>query len=56
VLLSPHAAGLTPEATGRLLTATLDNLEAVLDGREPANVINGIPGIIRRKFHGSPTV
>lgn len=54
VLLSPHAAGVTREATGRLLTVTLDNLAAALDGREVAHVVNGAPPVIRRRFPDSP--
>jgi phosphoglycerate dehydrogenase-like enzyme len=53
VLLSPHVAGVTPESTGRLLTATMANLTAALDGHEVANVINGVSPVIRRKFSGS---
>ncbi|GGO77375.1 NAD(P)-dependent oxidoreductase [Nonomuraea cavernae] len=49
VLLSPHAAGVTPESTGRLLAATLDNLGAALDGREVANVLNSVSPVVRRK-------
>ncbi|MFI7130465.1 NAD(P)-dependent oxidoreductase [Nonomuraea sp. NPDC050153] len=55
VLLSPHVAGVTPEATGRLLTATLDNLAAAVEGREVDNVVNGVTPTIRRKFTQSPT-
>ncbi|WP_219508313.1 NAD(P)-dependent oxidoreductase [Nonomuraea ceibae] len=56
VLLSPHVAGVTSEATGRLLTATLDNLAAALDGRPVAHVVNGVSPIIRRKFADSPVL
>ncbi|MEW1844451.1 NAD(P)-dependent oxidoreductase [Nonomuraea angiospora] len=55
VLLSPHVAGVTPEATGRLLTATLDNLTAAIGGREVHNVLNGVSSTICRKFTQSPT-
>ncbi|MFB4281419.1 MULTISPECIES: NAD(P)-dependent oxidoreductase [unclassified Nonomuraea] len=55
VLLSPHVAGVTPEATGRLLTATLDNLTAAVEGREVDGVLNGISPVINRKFTESPT-
>ncbi|MGV9381699.1 NAD(P)-dependent oxidoreductase [Nonomuraea sp. NPDC003707] len=55
VLLSPHVAGVTPEATGRLLTATLDNLTAAVEGREVHNVLNGVSSVIFRKFTQSPT-
>ncbi|MEV4356254.1 NAD(P)-dependent oxidoreductase [Nonomuraea sp. NPDC049625] len=55
VLLSPHVAGVTPEATGRLLTATLDNLTAAVGGREVHDVLNGVSSVIFRKFTQSPT-
>ncbi|MFC4006414.1 NAD(P)-dependent oxidoreductase [Nonomuraea purpurea] len=50
VLLSPHVAGVTPESTSRLLTATLDNLAAAIEGREVNSVLNGLMSTIRRKF------
>ncbi|NBE95321.1 3-phosphoglycerate dehydrogenase [Nonomuraea sp. KC401] len=50
VLLSPHVAGVTPEATGRLLTATLDNLAAAVEGGQVAAVLNGAGQVISRKF------
>ncbi|WP_336213670.1 NAD(P)-dependent oxidoreductase [Nonomuraea sp. LPB2021202275-12-8] len=56
VLLSPHVAGVTPESTGRLVTVTVDNLAAALDGREVANVVNGVSAVIRRKFSDSPAL
>ncbi|GAA3691374.1 hypothetical protein GCM10022224_066110 [Nonomuraea antimicrobica] len=56
VLLSPHVAGVTAEATGRLLTATLDNLAAAVEGREVDGVVNGIPSMINRKFTQSPAI
>ncbi|MEU8248805.1 NAD(P)-dependent oxidoreductase [Nonomuraea sp. NPDC048916] len=55
VLLSPHAAGVTPESTGRLLAATLDNLTAALDGRPVADVLNDVSPVVRRKPVDSPT-
>ncbi|RVX43458.1 D-3-phosphoglycerate dehydrogenase [Nonomuraea polychroma] len=55
VLLSPHVAGVTPEATGRLLTATLANLTAALEGREVEAVLNGVSPLVRRKFTESST-
>ncbi|MGW0805146.1 NAD(P)-dependent oxidoreductase [Nonomuraea sp. NPDC002799] len=54
VLLSPHAAGVTPEATTRLLTATLDNLAAAIEGRAVTGVLNGAAPMISRKFTESP--
>ncbi|QFY11702.1 3-phosphoglycerate dehydrogenase [Nonomuraea phyllanthi] len=50
VLLSPHVAGVTPETTGRLLAATLDNLAAAVEGREVDHVVNGVSPMIRRKL------
>ena len=50
VLLSPHVAGVTPESTGRLVATTVANLAAALEGREVANVINGVPSSIHRKI------
>ncbi|MGW7481620.1 NAD(P)-dependent oxidoreductase [Nonomuraea muscovyensis] len=50
VLLSPHVAGVTPESTGRLLEATLANLEAALDGRPVAHVLNGVSARVERRF------
>ncbi|MEV5894098.1 NAD(P)-dependent oxidoreductase [Nonomuraea fuscirosea] len=54
VLLSPHAAGVTPEASGRLLTVTVDNLAAAVEGREVDSVVNGVTPVIFRKFTQSP--
>ncbi|GGT10061.1 NAD(P)-dependent oxidoreductase [Nonomuraea spiralis] len=56
VLLSPHAAGVTPEATTRLLTATLDNLTAALEGREVQAVLNGVSPTVRRRFPDLPAI
>ncbi|MEW9529901.1 2-hydroxyacid dehydrogenase [Microbispora sp. NPDC049125] len=49
VLLSPHAAGVTPQATARLLRCVLSNLTAALDGRPVANVVNGADPLVRRR-------
>ncbi|MEV0994469.1 NAD(P)-dependent oxidoreductase [Nonomuraea sp. NPDC050202] len=54
VLLSPHVAGVTPESTGRLVTAVLDNLAAAVEGRAVEGVVNGISPVISRKFTESP--
>lgn len=56
VLLSPHAAGVTFEATGRLLTAVMDNLAAALDGRPVHSVLNGVSPTICRRFPDMPTM
>jgi phosphoglycerate dehydrogenase-like enzyme len=49
VLLSPHAAGVTPQATARLLRCVLDNLAAALGGRPVVNVVNGADPLVRRR-------
>ncbi|GAA1620841.1 hypothetical protein GCM10009733_016720 [Nonomuraea maheshkhaliensis] len=54
VLLSPHAAGVTPEASGRLLAATVENLAAAVEGKEVNSVVNGVTPVIFRKFTQSP--
>ena len=42
VFLSPHVGGATLEAEARVLEVVRDNLTRVLDGEEPANVVNGV--------------
>ncbi|MBB5083908.1 NAD(P)-dependent oxidoreductase [Nonomuraea endophytica] len=54
VLLSPHIAGVTGQATGRLIKAVMDNLEAAVDGRPLVNVVNRAEAIVTRKFGDSP--
>lgn len=49
VLLSPHAAGVTPEATTRLIRCVLDNLTAAIEGRPVVNVVNGAEPVIHRR-------
>ncbi|MGW5265410.1 NAD(P)-dependent oxidoreductase [Microbispora sp. NPDC004025] len=49
VLLSPHAAGVTPEATTRLIRCVLDNLAAAMEGRPVVNVVNGADPLVRRR-------
>jgi phosphoglycerate dehydrogenase-like enzyme len=53
VLLSPHVAGVTSEATMRLVEAAVGNLAAALDGTPVANVVNGVSPVICRKFSDS---
>lgn len=48
VLLSPHLAGSTNEARERMIVDALANLDRVLRGGDPANVVNGIRGVPRR--------
>lgn len=42
VFFSPHVGGATLEAEARVLAIVRDNLTRVLDGEEPANVVNGV--------------
>jgi phosphoglycerate dehydrogenase-like enzyme len=49
VLLSPHAAAVTPEASTRLIQCVLDNLAAAVEGRPVVNVVNGADPVIRRR-------
>jgi phosphoglycerate dehydrogenase-like enzyme len=48
VLLSPHLAGSTNEARERMISSALANLDAVLRGGAPTEVVNGIDGVPRR--------
>lgn len=38
-VVTPHIAGTSAESVGRIVLRVLDNVEAVLDGREPAGVL-----------------
>jgi D-3-phosphoglycerate dehydrogenase len=50
ILLSPHAAGATREAQGRLIAAVVDNVRRAVSGEPVLNVVNGIdPRIVRRR-------
>jgi D-3-phosphoglycerate dehydrogenase len=49
LLLSPHAAGVTPQATTRLIACVVDNLASAVSGRPVANVVNGADPLIRRR-------
>ncbi|MEN6473803.1 MAG: 2-hydroxyacid dehydrogenase [Syntrophaceae bacterium] len=40
LLLSPHVAGVTQEAQGRIITMTIENIVAVIKGGNPVNLIN----------------
>ena len=42
VFFSPHVGGFTAESEARVLEVVRDNLSRVLDGEEPANVVNGV--------------
>jgi D-3-phosphoglycerate dehydrogenase len=49
ILLSPHAAGATREAQGRLIGAVVDNIRRAVSGEPVLNVVNGIDPLIRRR-------
>jgi phosphoglycerate dehydrogenase-like enzyme len=49
ILLSPHAAGATREAQGRLIGAVVDNIRRAVSGEPVLNVVNGIDALIRRR-------
>ncbi len=49
VLLSPHVAGVTPQVTARLVRMVLDNVQAAMEGRPVANVVNGVSPIVVRR-------
>jgi phosphoglycerate dehydrogenase-like enzyme len=44
LLLSPHVAGVTNEAAGRIINMAAANIARVLKGEEPESVVNQIPG------------
>ncbi|MBA2896813.1 NAD(P)-dependent oxidoreductase [Nonomuraea soli] len=48
-LLSPHVAGVTPQATMRLFATVLDNLAAALEGRPVSHVVNGASPQVERR-------
>lgn len=47
VLLSPHAAGSTAQAAGRILQQTSDNLRRALAGEPVVDVVNGVDPRVR---------
>ncbi|MCU1693838.1 MAG: 3-phosphoglycerate dehydrogenase [Frankiales bacterium] len=49
VLLSPHAAGSTGEASMRIVTAAGANLRRVLAGEPVLDVVNGVTGRVTRR-------
>ncbi len=42
VILSPHIAGATNESRARIFMATIENVNRVLQGEKPINVVNGV--------------
>lgn len=49
ILLSPHAAGATREAQGRLIGAVVDNVRRAVSGEPVHNVVNGIDPLVKRR-------
>ena len=50
VLLSPHAAGSTAQASGRIIGQSTANLRRVLAGEPVVEVVNGVdPRVVRRR-------
>jgi D-3-phosphoglycerate dehydrogenase / 2-oxoglutarate reductase len=45
VLLSPHLAGSTNEARAAMIASALGNLDRVLRGGDPTDVVNGVTGV-----------
>jgi phosphoglycerate dehydrogenase-like enzyme len=42
LILTPHIAGITDQAFGRLLNHALSNISRVVSGKPPENVVNGV--------------
>lgn len=49
ILLSPHAAGVTPQSTTRLIQCVVGNLAAAVGGAPVINVVNGVNPVVRRR-------
>lgn len=49
VVLSPHMAGSTGEAAGRIVAQTKANLIRALDGEPVIDVVNGVDAVVRRR-------
>ena len=49
VLLSPHMAGSTVQAAGRILSQSTANLVRVLDGQPAVDVVNGVDARVQRR-------
>jgi D-3-phosphoglycerate dehydrogenase len=49
ILLSPHAAGASREAQGRLISLVVDNVRRAVSGEPVLHVVNGINPLIRRR-------
>jgi D-3-phosphoglycerate dehydrogenase len=49
ILLSPHAAGATREAQGRLIATVVDNVGRAVRGEPVDHIVNGLDPVIRRR-------
>ena len=49
LLLSPHSAGATREAQGRLIAGIVDNIRRATSGDPVIDVVNGVDGLIQRR-------
>jgi D-3-phosphoglycerate dehydrogenase len=49
LLLSPHAAGASREAQGRLIGNVVDNVRRAVTGQEVQDIVNGLSGVIQRR-------
>ena len=49
VLFSPHVAGSTAQALGRIISQSADNLQRALTGRPVVDVVNGVDPAVRRR-------
>ena len=49
ILLSPHAAGASREAQGRLISLVVDNVRRAVSGEPVLHVVNGVDPVIRRR-------
>jgi phosphoglycerate dehydrogenase-like enzyme len=49
ILLSPHAAGASREAQGRLIGLVIDNVRRAVSGEPVRHVVNGVDPVIRRR-------
>lgn len=49
VLLSPHAAGATPEAQSRLIHLVIENIRRAVSGEPVHHVVNGVDPLVRRR-------
>jgi len=49
ILLSPHAAGASREAQGRLISLVVDNVRRAVSGEPVLHVVNGVDPLIRRR-------